>query len=103
MQVLDAQVAGIERLAQLDIVVRYITVVIGLVHRQCPMLPVVAGQDAVLVVDVVGAVVLHRLVVIEVELQGAHLARVAQVHFYPFLVAACCRTPIGAHILVGEA
>ena len=45
---------------------------------------------------------LHRLVVIVVELDGMHLARATQVQFDPLSVATAGCTPVGAHVLIGE-
>ena len=102
MQVLDAQIAGIERLTQFNVIVRHIAVIGALIHHQGPTLTVVAGKNAVLVIDVIGAIVLHSLVVIEVELQGTHLAHATQVHHHPFIITAAGSTPVGAHALIGE-
>ena len=81
---------------------RHIAVIDTLVHHQGKGLTVLAGIDEVLIVGVVGTVVLHRLVVVVIELDGPHRLHVAQVNDDPLLVAATSGTPAGAHVLVGE-
>ena len=56
---------------------RHIAVVVALVDDQRPVFSIVACQNTILVVDVVGAVVLHGVMVIEVELHGSHGAHAA--------------------------
>ena len=58
MEIFEFQIAGIKGLAQLDIVVRHIAIVIAFVYDKFPVTAVVRRIDAILVVEVIGAVIL---------------------------------------------
>ena len=102
MQILQLQIAGAQIRLQFYVVVRTVAVVVALVNHKLPLLAVLRRIDAVLVVNVVGAVVLHGLVVVIVELYRLHRLHIAQVHLYPFSRIAGFGRPERAHALVGE-
>ena len=73
MQIFEFQIAGVEGLAQFDVVVGNIAVVVAFINDEFPVAAVVRRIDAILVVEVIGAVILARFVVVIVYLNGAYV------------------------------
>ena len=102
MQIFHLNITSLQVGLEFDIVVGTVFVVVAFIDDELPIIAVGRGIDAILIIDVVCAVVLDALVVVEVELDSLNGLYGAQIHHHPFAGLACACRPICTHTLVGE-
>ena len=102
MNVFQFQITGIQSLAQFDVVMRYIFIIIAFIYHQCPVCSVITGVNTILIIQIVCTIMLHTFMVIIIELNRLYMFHTTKVNFYPLTRFSGFSGPIRTHIFIGK-